>query len=158
MLKNILIPTDFSECSSRALRLGLAIAEKFDAQAHVLHASAHIDRSTFSDPRVLQMVGDMLDDEAKRLDEAAQEQMKNLVKEIGEVDESRVNYRVVQGSPGTSILEVAEDVKADMIVMGTHGRTGVGDLILGSTAERVTRKANCAVMTIKPEGYPYLKD
>ena len=158
MLKHILIPTDFSDCSSRALKLGLAMAEKFDAKAYVLHASAHIDRSSFSDPRVLQMVGDMLDDEAKRLAEAAEEQMLNLVKEIGEVDENRVHYRVVQGSPATSILEVAADVKADLIVMGTHGRSGVGDLLLGSTAERITRKANCAVMTIKPDGYPYLKD
>lgn len=158
MLKNILIPTDFSDCSNRALKLGLAIAQKFDAQAHVLHASASIDRSTFSDPKVLQMVGDMLDDEAQRLDEAAQEQMKSLVGDVGEIDEGRVHYRVVQGNPASSILEVADDVKADMIVMGTHGRAGVGDLILGSTAERVTRKANCAVMTIKPDGYPYLKD
>lgn len=158
MLDTVLIPTDFSQCSERALRMGLAIAEKFDAQAYVLHASAHIDRSSFADAGVLQLVGDVLDDEAKRLSSAAEEQMRKLVAEMGKIDPERVHYRVVMGNPATSILQVADDLPAHLIVIGTHGRSGVSDLLLGSTAERVSRKASCAVLTIKPEGFPYLTD
>ena len=54
-----------------------------------------------------------------------------------------------EGDPATEILQFAQQIKCDLIVMGTHGRTGLGRLFLGSVAEQVLRKAPCAVLTVK---------
>lgn len=159
MIQTILIPTDFSDCSTRALRLGLDIAERFGAKAIVLHASADIDRSAFLDKKVLDMVTDVLDDEAQRLKESAEKQMQALVAEGGSaLDEGSIEYRVAAGAPHQVIVDVANDAEVDLVVMGTHGRTNLKEMMLGSTTDRVQRRASCAVLTVKPEGYPFLKD
>jgi nucleotide-binding universal stress UspA family protein len=60
-----------------------------------------------------------------------------------------VEYRLEEGFAATEILRLAEEAKADLIVMGTHGRTGLSRLVLGSVAEQVVRKARCPVLTVK---------
>jgi nucleotide-binding universal stress UspA family protein len=61
----------------------------------------------------------------------------------------RVEYRLEEGEMATEILRVAQETKSDLIVLGTHGRTGLGRLLMGSVAEQVLRKASCPVLTIK---------
>jgi len=72
-----------------------------------------------------------------------------LEKADPKVRELRVETRVAEGDPALWILDTARDVGADMIVMGTHGRTVLGRLLMGSVAEEVLRKASCPVMTVK---------
>jgi nucleotide-binding universal stress UspA family protein len=60
-----------------------------------------------------------------------------------------VEHWIFQGDPATEILAAAEKIKCDLIVMGTHGRTGLGRLLMGSVAEQVVRKAPCPVLTVK---------
>jgi nucleotide-binding universal stress UspA family protein len=60
-----------------------------------------------------------------------------------------VEHRLVQGDAATEMLQVAEETKCDVIVLGTHGRTGLGRLLMGSVAEQVLRKAPCPVVTVK---------
>lgn len=158
MFRTILIPTDFSECSRRALDLGFDLADKYHCRVLVLHASASIDHSSFVDEQVLESVGRVLDAESDRLEAAARAEMERLVEEMGHtVAADRVEYRVAFGSPATLVVDLATEIGADLIVMGTHGRKGIRDALMGSTAERVTRRAPCAVLTVKAEGYPFLK-
>ena len=74
------------------------------------------------------------------------------------VPRERLMYRVASGNITESILGAATDASVDMIVMGSHGRTTIKEFILGSEAERVVKKATCAVLVVKPEGFPYLRD
>ena len=61
----------------------------------------------------------------------------------------RVEHRLVEGETATEILRLGQEMKCDLIVLGTHGRTGLGRLLMGSVAERVVRKARCPVLTVK---------
>ena len=65
-----------------------------------------------------------------------------------------VEHRLVQGGGAEEILQVAQERKCDLIVMGTHGRTGLGRLLMGSVAEQVVRKAACPVLTVKTPQHP----
>ena len=64
---------------------------------------------------------------------------------------TRVQHLLVEGNPATAILRAARENKCDLIVMGTHGRTGLNRLLMGSVAEEVVRKAPCLVLTVKAE-------
>jgi nucleotide-binding universal stress UspA family protein len=64
----------------------------------------------------------------------------------------RVEHRLEEGHAATVILQAADDVQAGLIIMGTHGRTGLGRLLLGSVAEHVLREAHCPVLTVKIPG------
>jgi nucleotide-binding universal stress UspA family protein len=61
----------------------------------------------------------------------------------------QVEHRLVEGDAPTEILRLAEEIRGDLIVMGTHGRTGLGRLLMGSVVEQVVRKASCPVLTVK---------
>ena len=157
MFATILVPTDFSECSRRAVETGLEVAARFDARRLVLvHASAHIDHGSFVDPEVLRTVDQVLEREQERLASMAREQMDSLLAQ-GEAafPRDRVEYIIASGNPVSLILTTARDVAADLIVMGTHGRQGLSDHILGSTTERVQRRATCAVLTVKPDDFGF---
>jgi nucleotide-binding universal stress UspA family protein len=66
--------------------------------------------------------------------------------------------RVGGGEVAAEILKAATDAQIDLIVMGTHGRTSIKDYFVGSTTERVVERATCSVLSVKPDGYPYLRD
>lgn len=157
MFRKILIPTDFSDCSRRALDVGLRLAHTFDAQVVCLHAAGDVSQSDFSE-ELMEHVGDSLDATEDRVTRAATERLQRFMAE-GPTDLSAedIEILVATGSPAARILETADEIGADLIVIGTHGRSGLRDTLLGSTAERVARRAHCSVMTVKPEGYPFLR-
>ena len=80
----------------------------------------------------------------------------DFIETVAFADGYKLKDRKVSGAD--EIVRVAEDERSDLIVLGTHGRTSVKDFFVGSTAERVVKNANCAVLAIKPEGYPFLRD
>jgi nucleotide-binding universal stress UspA family protein len=134
----ILYPTDFSPGSASALRYACALARDCDARLVVVHAL---------EPAVA-MVGEaaLVPSDLAELRDAAKKQLDALQPTDPSVRMERV-FR--EGPAPAVILDVADEFKADLIVMGTHGRTGLKRLLMGSVAELVLRKAPCPVLTVK---------
>jgi nucleotide-binding universal stress UspA family protein len=143
-IKKILFPTDFSPPSEHALQFARELAEKFDAELHVLHVLED----------VAPMVGDpgmMVDLSDKYLAEARQYAQRGLQALPGERGPraGRIVREIRDGSPFVEIVRYAREAGIDLIVIGTHGRTGLKHLLLGSVAENVVRKAACPVLTVR---------
>jgi nucleotide-binding universal stress UspA family protein len=135
-LKTILHPTDFSERSEFAFRLACALARDYGAQLLVLHIMA---------PAVLYGEG-MVAFPIEGYEHEAREKLQQLQTHDPKVS---VEHRLAEGDPTREILRVAQEAKCDLIVMGTHGWTGLGRFLMGSVAEGVVRKAPCPVLTVK---------
>ncbi len=137
-IKTIVHPTDFSEHSGYAFRVACALARDYEARLVVAHA---ITLQMYGNPETGRLNADPLVVEAGV--RARLEALRARAPSVG------FAYRVCWGDAATEIVARAEEVKADLIVMGTHGRTGVGRLLLGSVAEAVLRRAPCPVLTLK---------
>lgn len=146
--KKILVPTDFSGHAKAAVETALEFASVFGAQVHLIHAYYFDIPPSYiaGDATSFMNVQDILDP----IRESAQESVAALIKEVGS-DGTNIRGRVLMGHPAQVILNEAEELKADLIVMGTRGLTGLKHVFLGSTAERVVRLAPCPVVTVKAE-------
>ena len=139
--KTILYPTDLSECSDWPLQIASDLASKYSARMIILHVVETIGPAnvTFGDVE-------------KRLEPQAYRErlLENLrrVKPPLPVDHP-IDYLLVEGDPARGIERIADEQHCDLIVMGTHGRRGLGRILMGSVAEHVVRTAKCAVMTVK---------
>lgn len=140
----ILIPTDFSPCAEKAMQYGATLATRLHASILLLHAYVVPMYPTPED----EMMGP---DRTSLLERMKDETLKSL-------DASRqrlaqpgltVETRAAQGMPAEAIVAVAKEEGCEMIVMGTHGRTGLMHLVLGSVAEHVVRSASCPVLTVR---------
>lgn len=132
----IVHPTDFSEHSANAFQLAGGLARDYGARLILLHVVAH--------PTILYGEG-VLPPSSDFLRERAAEQLA----EMKLPDPTVVADNVVEeGDAAFEILRLAQDCHADLIVMGTHGRTGLSRLLMGSVAEQVMRKAPCPVVTV----------
>ncbi len=133
MIKRILCPIDFSETSQRAFEYAAALAESVGAEVVVLHA--------FDVPATLNMAGQHTPADASlriRL-----EQVRPASTNV------HISYVLHAGTPGEVICWLAQDRECDLIVLATHGRTGLSHLLFGSTTEYVVRHARCPVTTIR---------
>ena len=158
--QRILVPTDFSDCSERALLAAIGFAARFDSAIHVLHVTDRPGSKVYEDNAATDTAAEALEAEEAALREAFAKAAARVVEETGlpALADERIEFSVAGGSPADEIVRVAEDERSDLIVLGTHGRTSVKEFFVGSTAERVVKNANCAVLAIKPEGYPFLRD
>ncbi len=147
MFKKILVPVDFSECSTAALKHALVLRKTFDAELEVVHA---YDVPTFIPPHVVVMMGEIDAPLSEYAERHAQDQLAEFLKGFEE-DAAHIKSRVLLGPAAMTILEAADEGKFDAIVMGTHGRTGLSRLVMGSTAEKVLRGASCPVLTVRTE-------
>ena len=136
----ILVPSDVSDASKKALRYAARFAEQFHSRVilvHVLEPTMSADFATF--PLAL--------DEDKVV-EAARNRLLHLAK--GFLDERQIDSVIVRrGSPFHEIAEAAQELRVDLIILATHGYSGIKRALLGSTAERVVRHAQCPVMTVR---------
>lgn len=144
-IQRILVPTDFSEPAHEAQKYAMAFAEKFGAELHLLHIVAPLPLpSTYAG-----QVSYLPDVDMACLLESGKAQ---LAKEVDH-DWFR-NHPTVQavelGFAADEIVRYAKHHKIDLIVMGTHGRTGLSHLILGSVAEKIVRVSECPVLTVHP--------
>ncbi len=146
--KKILVPVDFSDCSAAALKHARTLAEKLGATLDVLHA---YDIPTFVPPHVVVMMGEIDAPLGEHAERHAKEQLNVFLEKHGVTKESNVGRRTLMGPPALTLIEAAEEGNYDLIVMGTHGRTGLPRLVMGSTAEKVVRGAPCAVLTVRSE-------
>jgi nucleotide-binding universal stress UspA family protein len=135
-IRTILHPTDFSDRSGHALQLASALARDYQARLVLLHVI----------PRPVIGYGEgVIPPEPEFVREEAQEQLDRLAVPGGGVVAER---RLGEGDPAAVILHFAREAHADLVVMGTHGRTGLGRLLMGSVAEQVVRRAPCPVLTV----------
>ena len=143
-ITNILFATDFSDSSQSAADYAITLAKLTGAHLHVLHVINELDEhQRVMIPReAFQILERELGIQAaKELDLFSKEQAGDL---------TTTTYAEV-GAPFQIILETSEKVNADLIVMGTHGRTGMEHVIVGSTAERIVRSSRVPVLTVRCE-------
>ncbi len=141
-IKTILCPTDFSECSDAALRAAAELASRLGARIQLVHVfQVPIYVGWEDGPAALATTAQFLDESRQR----ATARLAELCKTNADQGIA-IESKQVDGLPHQKIAELSEH--ADLVVMGTHGRTGLPHLMLGSVAERVVRSAKCPVMTV----------
>jgi len=147
-LKRIVVTTDFSEASKKALPYAIAFARKFEASLVLLYVvPAHL-------PAELSHIGIVLDE--KRLMDEARERMPRFRQ--AELDPHlHVDTLVVSGGPAHEICRTAEAQAADLIVMATHGHTGLKHFLVGSVTENVVRHAPCPVLVVREREHEFVK-
>lgn len=136
MYNDILVPTDGSDGFENVTEHAIEIADKFDATIHVVNV---IDTGVMR-----------YDIEASEFIEELHQYGEKTTQEVAEQAEKEgipVLEEVVEGLPYEEILNYADEKDVDMIIMGTHGRTGLGRVVLGSVAEKVLRKSEVPVLT-----------
>lgn len=149
-LKKILVPQDFSEYSVHALKYAVTFAELFKSELIVLHIVEPIVYP--ADFSFGQVSIPAMEEEIRKHSE---EQLNELVqKEIPPGIKATPIIRV--GKPFIEIVEVAKAENADLIVISSHGRTGMDHVLFGSTADKVVRKAPCPVLTIRPHEHEFV--
>jgi universal stress protein A len=142
-IKYILVPIDFSAPSKKALDYAVPFAEQFGAKLTLLHVVEPVATPDFANSFPLMMEKDKLMTECKA-------QLQLLVKQHA-IDPKLVEKTLVrQGRSFHEIADAARTLKTDLIIMSTHGYTGLKHALLGSTAERVVRHAPCPVLVVRP--------
>ncbi len=139
-LKNILFATDFSPCSNAALPYALSAARRYGATLHATHVMPTKAELILMSPESWPTVADQ-DDEIR------QSYIDQLEKQLQEVPHSVLTPR---GSVANALAQIIEEREIDLLVLGTHGRAGVGKLFLGSVAEEIFRRAVCPVLSVGP--------
>jgi nucleotide-binding universal stress UspA family protein len=144
--KKILFPTDFSHCGDAALKMATSLARDAGATLLIVHVE---------EPPVAYGGGEMY----YGVPEPASEDLRRMLEAVVPTDLSVPReYRLITGDPSTAIARLAEEEHVDLIVMGTHGRTGLTRLLMGSVAEAVVRRAPCPVLTYKQTDHAARED
>jgi nucleotide-binding universal stress UspA family protein len=134
-IKRILVPVDFSEDSLHALGAARDLARQFDSELLLLYVIAPIDLIT---------VSEVFEDQ-RRAGDAALTRIGADLRAAGQ----RFRVMVEAGVPARVIVDTAKRSRADLIVLGTHGRTGLAHMLIGSVAEKVVRTASCPVLAVR---------
>lgn len=142
-IKKILVPTDFSEFGEQALLYGCELAKKFEAELHLLNVVQDAV-AMFPEPN---MMGTSMNDLVADMQSLAHKQLEEMPNLPG-TEDLKVIREVRVGPAFLEILRYAKKSDIDLIVIGTHGRTGIKHMLLGSVAEKVVRKAPCPVLTV----------
>lgn len=148
-LHRILMAADFSDYSNEALDYAIYLARGFGADLYLLHVfePPFFSRTGVTPgvrPEVLQWIKEMKEAEVRQLDDLAEK-----VRHQG----AKVHPVFKEGTPFLEILKTAGEIPSDLIVLGTHGRTGLAHVLMGSVAERVVRKSLCPVFTVRPKSF-----
>ena len=147
-LKRILCPIDHSDCSKEALKYAVSFAMKEEAKLLLLHI---IDIRSFNEE--LDAISKQIPDE-ETFEQLRVKLLDCIPEEIR--DDMDVEAIVIQGIPFVEIISTAKEKEIDMIVIGSHGRTGISHMMLGSVSEKVVRKAPCPVLTVRQPGHEFV--
>ena len=145
-IQRILVPVDYSESSAKALRLALEIAERLQAHVDVVHAW---DKPSYITENVMshhpeQGTAPLLE----KIGETAEADLAEFLASVAVPTSVSLTHRLLSGEPGTQILRALREQSYDLVVMGTHGRSGLGHLLMGSVAERIVRLSHVPVLTV----------
>ncbi len=148
--KRFLVPTDFSPGASKAAEDALALATRFGAHVWFLHVLDPTPLYAYSDEAPISPALPI----PPLMPEDIEEDWEYFLSPLS-LGEIAWEKRTQEGRPANKILEYAQAINADVIVMGTHGRSGLTHMLLGSVAEEVTRGAASPVLTIRPEAFQF---
>ena len=149
--KKILVPMDASDLSQRALGVALSVAEKFQSDLIVV----------WSRLNAAALQGTEADEDLRALEhefEGLRGQVLAKLQEGYSMSPDKVRVEVRAGPPVQTIVDAAAEEMVDLIVMGTHGRTGLTEIFTGSMTERVAAQTSASVLAVKPTGFPFLRD
>ncbi len=138
-LRTILVPADFSLCSQRAFHLACALARDYGARLVLLHVATP---PPFVTPGEMQRAMESPTGYRAVLENQLRQR---YAANLG----AGIEYRVIEGEPVSEIVYAAQQLSCDAIVIGTHGRTGLDRLLMGSIAEKIVRTAPCPVVAVK---------
>ena len=141
-MKNVLVAMDFEDTSGAALRVAREFADAFGAKLHLLH--------------VIPDVPTFWSFEASDVDWNGLHNrwLEDANRKLSELDAPSTSERVAQiGAPSSVIVRYAEEHDIDMIVIGTHGRGPIKEMLIGSVADKVVRSARCPVLTVRPSAH-----
>lgn len=146
-LAKVLAPTDFSDVSLKAARQGYWLAKQSGAEFHLLHVidSMDVPEDVFAKAAEGSTIRDEINREAKNHMESFLATLDN--------DTSSVNVHLTWGSPWKETKRIAEQLNADLITMGTIGRTGIQGVFLGNTAEKILNACDVSILAVKPDDY-----
>jgi nucleotide-binding universal stress UspA family protein len=146
-IHHILVPTDFGVASDHAVACARTLAASFGATIHLVH----VLEEPFVTPGAYQF---HLPDTPTRREERYQQAQRRLTRIAGALDDRGVSTTIETrgGIAVDEIVKSAVDYGVDLIVMGTHGRSGLQHLLIGSVAEQVVRRASCPVLTVRDSG------
>ena len=143
-LETILHPTDFSEPSNYALKYALSFAEEYKAKLVVCHVIEEVAKAMYFDmlqaPPLAELMADIEAQAQKALDDLVPAEYREKL---------TIEHVIRKGVPFLEIVRCAEEIRADMIVCGTHGRTGLKHALFGSVAEKIVRKSPCPVLSVR---------
>jgi universal stress protein A len=143
-LKRILVPVDFTACTEKALQYAVAFAHQFGAELTLLH----VVEPSYMPASEMGIIpdGDSTED--------AQKEMQSLVRRL----DRAVRYRTLlrKGGAQYEIIDAAKELGSDLIILSTHGRTGLERILLGSTAEKIVRHAGCPLLVVRENEHEFL--
>jgi len=145
-IKTVLFPTDFSQGARAAMDHAISLAKDYRSKLILLYVIQDISIAEWYIPSSLS-AADLMEDMQK----SAWNEMDRWGMEVLQTVKD-VEKLVVRGVPFVEIIKTAKERHADLIVIGTHGRTGIDHMLFGSTAEKVVRKAACPVLTVRIPG------
>lgn len=145
-IRTILFPTDFSQGARAAMDYALSLAQDYEAKLILLYVIQDISIAEWYIPSSIS-AADLIEDMQK----SAEREMDKWSAEA-ETKVPAVERMVRRGVPFVEIIGTAKEKQADMVVIGTHGRTGIDHMLFGSTAEKVVRKSPCPVLTVRTMG------
>jgi nucleotide-binding universal stress UspA family protein len=143
-IRHILVPTDFSDGSNQAFATALDMAQASGARLTLFHVN-HVPTTVF--PDVILPIAPELEENLEHSVQLVLDQWCERARAAGVEADTRTAF----GATHTEICAAADDIGADLIVIGTHGRSGWSHALLGSVAEKVVRKAPCPVLTVRPQ-------
>lgn len=145
MFKKILCPVDFSKFTEEVIVYAADIAKQYGAELHVLHV---IPNLTYFTPYESFLTPENLVAVEKNIQNEVERDFGKILKHV----DMEIKKVVKTGVAFVEIIEYAKSEGIDLIVMGTHGRSGIEHILIGNVAEKVVRKSPCPVMTIRPKG------
>jgi nucleotide-binding universal stress UspA family protein len=146
-IQHILVPHDFSETAEKAFDFALDLADKLGAHVTVLHA---YEIPTYAFPEGPVLTVEMM----AQIERAATTAIDGILSRASRRSPGvKVKSTLRQGAAWREIDQAAVDLKADLIVLGTHGRRGIARALLGSVAEKIVRTASCPVLTVRGEAH-----
>ncbi|MEX2015953.1 MAG: universal stress protein, partial [Candidatus Hydrogenedentales bacterium] len=153
--KTIVVPTDFSDQSQVALNYAIALARQFGSAIHCVHV---IDQRFLEGGGgdAIYVSAGHIEETMRSIREHARKRLSQQTQKV-EAYQLKAESHVREGRPVEQIQEIAKELKADLMVVATHGRSGLDHMLLGSTTEKLLRKASVPVLTVRPHSHGGLK-
>ena len=145
--KNILVPTDFSKYSDASLQKAVDIAIQYEAKIYLLHViTQHIQQCAVDYCLTTQLVNQLEKESIKGAEDKLKKEANALAKQKG----VKIFFDIKSGIPHEVILSEQKAKKIDLIVIASHGKTGILKQLIGSVADKVVKGAKCPVIVVKP--------